>query len=341
MRRIKVKDRCIGEGEPTFIVAEAGINHNGSIENAKMLIDAAAENGADAVKFQTHLPEKEMLKGGPIVEYIGKPLYDVYTMMELSKEDHIILKEYAEERDIIFYSTPFSVEAVDLLEEVGVPAFKIGSGEMTNPKILERAARTGKPVIISTGMSKMEEVEEAVRLITRINKNLAILQCTSAYPCPPEDINLRVMEAYKRFDYPVGISDHSQGIYVALAAITLGASIIEKHFTVDKNWPGPDQKASIDPQELRELVEGARIIEKALGTGEKKILEKEKPVRDMASESVVSVKDIPRGTIITEDVVWVKKPGTGIPAKDMGKVIGRRARRNIGRDNLIQWKDLE
>jgi sialic acid synthase SpsE len=149
------------------------------------------------------------------------------------------------------------------------------------------------------------------------------------------------METYRRFGYPVGISDHTQGIYVALAAVALGASIVEKHFTVDKDWPGPDQKASIDPRELRELVEGARIIEKALGTGKKRILEREKPVRDMASESVVSVKDIPKGAIITKDMVWVKKPGTGIPAKDLEKVIGRRTRRSIGRDSLIRWEDLE
>ncbi|MFQ5712259.1 MAG: N-acetylneuraminate synthase [Candidatus Geothermarchaeales archaeon] len=341
MKVIKIGNQSIGEGRPAFIVAEAGINHNGSIENAKRLIESAAECGADAVKFQTHLPEKEMLRQAVTAEYVGEPLFDLLKRVELSKKDHIVLKNYAEKREIIFFSTPFSVEAVDLLEDLDVPAYKVGSGEIANPPLLERVAKTGKPVILSTGMSSMEEVEEAVEIVTKYNEQLVLLQCTSTYPCPYEDVNLNVMSTLRKFGYPVGLSDHTQGIYVALAAVALGACYVEKHFTVDRGWPGPDQRASLEPSELRQLVEGARAIEKALGGFEKRVLEGEKSVRDMARESVVSVREIPKGSIITENMIWVKRPGTGIPAKYVGKVLGRRARRRIERDKLVSWEDLE
>lgn len=341
MRKIRIGDRLIGGGEPTFIVAEAGINHNGSIENAKELIESAARCGADAVKFQTHIPEKEMLRQDVTADYVGEPLFDLLKRVELSREDHVVLKEYAEEKNLIFYSTPFCVEAVDLLEEIDVPAYKVGSGEIANPPLLERIAKIGKPVILSTGMSNLEEVEEAIGIVTQYNQQLVILQCTSTYPSSYEDIHLNAMDTLRKFGFPVGLSDHSQGIYVALAAVALGACYIEKHFTIDKNWPGPDQKASIEPKELRELVRGVRAIEKAMGAFEKQVQDREKPVRDMARESVVSVEEIPKGSIITKDMVWVKRPGTGIPAKRMGEVIGRRTRRTVGKDQLISWGDLE
>lgn len=337
---IKIGNRSIGDGKPCFIIAEAGINHNGDMEKAKMLIDSAAECGADAIKFQTHLPEKEMLKEDETADYVGESLFDLLKRVELSKEDHVVLKEYADSKGILFLSTPFSREASDMLEKIGVPAYKIGSGEMTNLPLLEHIAKKKKPMFISTGMSTLEEIEETINFVKN-NNNLVILHCTSTYPTRYEDMNLRVITKLKdKFKMPVGLSDHSIGICAAFAAVVLGACVIEKHFTIDRNWPGPDQKASINPSELEELVIGVRAIERALGST-KMVIDDEAPVQKMARESVVSLVNIIKGTVIQKDMVWVKRPGTGIPAKQLDKVIGMKTKNNIKADTLIRWNDLE
>lgn len=341
MEHITIAGRKIGRGCPCFIIAEAGINHNGNIELAKRLIAEAKEAGADAIKFQTHLPEKEMLKDNFSGGHIGSSLFDLLKKLELSREDHEKLRDYAREKGIIFMSTPFSREAADLLEEVGVPAYKIGSGEMTNHPLLRHIAKKNKPIILSTGMSTLGEIEEAVNFIRRINKHLAILHCTSTYPTKYEDINLGFIKKLEQaFGIPVGLSDHSEGIYTALAGVALGACIVEKHFTADRNLPGPDQKASINPAELRELVRGVRAIEKALGS-EKKVIDEEVTIQGIARESVVTVADIPKGATVSKAMVWVKRPGTGIPAKDLDKVMGRKAKKGIKADTTLQWGDLE
>jgi N-acetylneuraminate synthase len=341
MNEIQIGNCYIGKGHPPFIIAEAGINHNGDFEKALQLIDAASEAGADAIKFQTHMPEFEMLRDVKGADYIGGSLYDLLEKTKLTEEEHIELKKYAEAKGIIFFSTPFSKEAADFLEEIGVLLFKIGSGELTNIPLLIHIAKKKKPMIISTGMSEISEIEETFRAVTKVNPNIALMQCTSTYPTAYKDVNLKIIPMLEeKFDVPVGLSDHSEGIYTALGGVALGAKIIEKHFTIDRAWPGPDQKSSIEPSDLRELVNGAHIIFEALGAN-KVVLEDEIQIQHMARESVVSLKYIRHGQVITEEMVWTKRPGTGIPAKMLWNVIGKRAKREILPNSLIQWDDLE
>jgi sialic acid synthase SpsE len=340
MERVKIGERFVGHGFPVFVIAEAGINHNGDMGKARTLIEAAAEAGADAVKFQSHLPKAEMLREGFTADYVGGSLFKLLTKVELSPEDHFSLKEHAESSGLIFLSTPFSREAADLLEVLDVSAFKVGSGELTNLPLLSHIAGKGRPMIVSTGMSEMEEIEEAVQSIRRLNSQLVLMQCTSTYPSRYEDVNLGAISVLReRFQCPVGLSDHSEGIYAALGAVALGAAVIEKHFTISRNWEGPDQKASIEPHELRELVKGVRAVEKALGC-RKTVVEAELEVQRMARESVVSLEVIPEGATISEEMVWVKRPGTGIPARELQKVIGRKARRHIEANTMLRWGDL-
>lgn len=340
MKKIKLNDRMLGEAEPCFIIAEAGINHNGDIQLAKKLIDEAKNAGADAIKFQTHIPDKEMLKEGFTADYVGESLFDLLKSVELSKEDHIELKNHASDVGILFLSTPFSVEAVDLLEQLNIPLYKIGSGELTNLPLLEYVAKKGKPMIISTGMSTFKEIKDTTNFVKRFNIDIILMHCTSTYPAKYEDLNLNVIEKLRNeLNIPIGLSDHSSGIYTSLAAIVLGACVIEKHFTVDKTLPGPDQKASITPKELKELVKGIRAIEQALGS-EKIVTKEESDIQKMARESVVSLVDIPKGTVIKKYMVWVKRPGIGIPAKYLNEVIGKQAAQNIKFNEVIKWEDL-
>jgi len=338
---VKVGKYSIGKNEPCLIIAEAGINHNGDIEKAKMLIDSAVDCGADAIKFQTHLPECEMLPQAATAKYVGEPLFDLLKRVELSKKDHIELIDYATDKGILFLSTPFSREAVDLLEEVGVEAYKVGSGEMTNLPLLEYIVAKRKPILLSTGMSTLEEIKESIIFLRAFTESLVIIHCVSSYPAAYEDLNLGFIKRLKKkFGLPVGVSDHSVGIYTALAAVALGACVVEKHFTINRNWHGPDQPASVTPPELAELVKGVRAIEKALGDA-KRVTPEELEIQKMARESVVSLVDIPQGTIITQGMVWVKRPGVGIPAKYMGRVLGRKVRKTIQTNTIIEWSDLE
>lgn len=338
--KIKVGDRWVGNGEPCFIIAEAGINHNGDMELAKRMIDAAKDAGADAIKFQTHMAEKEMLEGELTAEYIGEPIFDLIKRMELSVEQHKDLMEYCKQRGITFLSTGYCREAYDLLDELGVSAFKIGSGEVTNLPLLKHIAKKSKPMIVSTGMTTLEELRPSIELIKRLNGNIVLLQCTSTYPTKYEDVQLKGIEQLrKEFGVPVGLSDHSVGIFIPLAAVALEACIIEKHFTMDRNLPGPDQKASIEPKELEELVKGVRAIESAMRKA-KTVIEGERDVQNFARESVVSMVDIPTETVITNGMVFVKRPGTGIPAKDLDKVIGRKTKVPIKKNTLIKWGDF-
>ncbi|MFQ5960426.1 MAG: N-acetylneuraminate synthase family protein [Candidatus Methylomirabilales bacterium] len=339
-REVWIGNRCVSDAHPVFVIAEAGINHNGDMVKARELVAAAAECGADAVKFQTHLPEKEMLRDGETASYVGESLFDLLKRVELSLEQHRELKAEAEWRRILYLSTPFSREAADLLEDLGVLAFKIGSGEMTNWPLLRHVARKGKPVILSSGMSTLEEVAGSVAVVTELNEDLILMQCTSTYPARYEDVNLGVIRIYReRFDVPVGLSDHSPGIYTAVGAVAMGACVLEKHFTLDRRWPGPDQKASIEPQELSELVRGARAVKAAMGDA-KEVLPEEVAVQRMARESVVALTDLLPDTVITQEVVWVKRPGTGIPARDLERVIGQRVKRPVRANTLLTWEDL-
>jgi N-acetylneuraminate synthase/N,N'-diacetyllegionaminate synthase len=349
MKKIKIGNKLIGDGEPCFIIAEAGVNHNGDVNLAKKLVDAAKDVGADAVKFQTFKAENVVVKDAQKAEYqkettgAEESQYEMIKKLELTEEDFRDLFDYAKNRDIIFSSSPFDKESVELLYELDVPAFKVGSGEITNFPLLKCIAKKGKPIILSTGMSTLGEVEEALKIIRSEEVNdIILLHCVSNYPVKIENINLRAMETLKQaFKILVGFSDHTLGITMSIAAVALGACVIEKHFTLDRNLLGPDHKASLEPYELKEMVKAIRDVEKALGDGVKKSTKDEEAIKKVARRSIVTKVDIPEGAIITEDMLDVKRPGTGIEPKHLNLVIGRRAKGSIKKDALITWEIIE
>ena len=338
---ITIGSREVGAGRPCFVIAEAGINHNGDVKIAAELVAAAAEAGADAIKFQTHLPEFEMLKGGATAAYVGESLFDLLTRTALSRDGHLQMQELAKRKGIVFLSTPFSREAADYLDSIGVPAFKTGSGELTNIPLQRHIARKGKPMIVSTGMSTPEEIEATVRALDDVHATFALMHCTSTYPTPFEHVQLGcIARLQSQYGVPVGFSDHTLGTAISLAAVASGASIFEKHFTASRSLPGPDQQGSMEPKELEALVKDIRAIEKSLGAT-KKIQPGEQDVRNMALHSVVSIRDVAAGATITAADVWVKRPGTGIPARQLNEIVGKVAKRTIARDQLVSWDDLK
>jgi len=340
MSAITIAGRSIGPGNPCFVIAEAGINHNGELPLARELVLAAAEAGADAIKFQTHFPEHEMLRDGATASYVGESLFDLLARTSLTREHHRELKALAESKGILFLSTPFSREAADFLETLPVPAFKTGSGELTNLPLQAHIARKRRPMIISTGMSTPEEIDRTVACVRDAGAPFALMHCTSTYPTPAEHVQLGCIGWLReRYGVPVGFSDHTLGTHTGIAAVAAGASLFEKHFTTSRALPGPDQQGSMEPQELRDLVRALRDVEKASGAV-KTIQPGEEDVRRMAHHSVVSLRPIAAGAVIAPDDVWAKRPGTGIPARQLGDVIGRRARRDIPADALIAWEDL-
>lgn len=367
MKKIKINNGLIGEGEPCFIIAEAGVNHNGSMELAKKLVDAAKNAGANAVKFQTFKAEGLVTKEAGMAKYqeknIGKKesQQEMLKKLELNYEDFRELKKYCDEKGIIFLSTPHSEDAIDFLEGL-VPAYKIGSGDLTNIPFLEKVAKKGKPIILSTGMSTLEEVKEAVEAIKNAgNDKVILLHCTSSYPCPIEDVNLRAMQTMqKEFNHLIGYSDHTLGIQVSVAAAVLGACVIEKHFTLNKKLSGPDHKASLEPSEFKNMIHGIRTVEKRLKEGEKaenilkeipdieKILgnemkkptEDEREIKKLVRKSIIAKVDIPKGIVIAEDMLIIKRPGTGIEPKHVKEIIGKKTREYIKKDELIHLTKL-
>lgn len=342
MKKVKIKNFIVSADKPVFIIAEAGINHNGSIKLAKKMIDKAKKAGANCIKFQTHITDKEMIKSNIKPGKISKKtLWSIIKKSELSEKDEKEIQQYCNKKKILFLSTPFSIEAVDRLEKIHVPAYKIGSGELTNFPLLKRIVKTRKPVILSSGMSTMSEIEKTVLFFKKYRTPLILLQTTSVYPSDYKDINLGVIEQFeKKFNIPIGISDHSPGIYAALGAVAKGACLVEKHFTLDKSLPGPDQKLSLEPNEFSELVKGCNAVKLALGN-EKKILKNEKPILKFARESVVSSQKILKGEKLSEKNITVKRPATGeIPAKDFYKIIGKKAKKEINKDVQLSRKDV-
>jgi N,N'-diacetyllegionaminate synthase len=346
---IKVAERLVGPGHPCFVIAEAGVNHNGDLDIALRLIDTAADAGADAVKFQTFKAEHVISAAAPKAEYQVQTTdptesqLDMVRRLELSHDAHRKLSIYCQTRGILFMSTPFDEDSVDLLDELGVPVFKVGSGEITNWPFLEYIARKGKPIILSTGMSYLGEVDEAVRVIRDAGCNqLLLLHCVSSYPADPADANLRAMQTMSAaFQMPVGYSDHTLGIDVALAAVALGACVIEKHFTLNKNLPGPDHQASLEPHELTALVEGIRTVETALGHGHKRPAASEANTATVARRSLIAARDIASGTVLTEELIGIKRPGTGLPPAMYPYLIGRTVRTTIQADTLLTLEMLE
>jgi len=348
-KTIAVGERVVGPSAPTFIIAEAGVNHDGNVELAKRLVDAAAEAGADAVKFQTFKAEKVVAPHAPKANYQkvavspGESQLEMVRRLELSPDAFRELKEYCDRKGLLFMSSPFDDDSVDLLDQLGVRVFKIPSGEVVNHPFLENIARRGRPLIMSTGMCCLSEVDEAVRAIRRTgNEQLILLHCVSNYPANPADANLRAMHTMQAaFGVPVGYSDHTLGIEVALAAVAMGACVIEKHFTLDRTLPGPDHRASLEPEELAALVKSIRNVEAALGHGRKEPAASEAETAAVARRSLVAARDIDPGTVLAEWHIAVKRPGTGLPPSMRKYLIGRRARVMIPADTLLALEYLE
>jgi N,N'-diacetyllegionaminate synthase len=349
--KISIGNRTIGPGEPVFLTLDIGKNFIDVEEaeplpvllrKAQRLIDAAIDCGVDAVKFQTHVVEDEQ-RALPITSpHFNKTRYEWLQRNSFPKEWWASLFRYAEQKGIIAYSTPMSVAAAEILDSLGIPLFKIGSGDVTDLVLLEAVAKTGKPVILSSGMSTMEELRTAVALIRNYNQQLILMHCVSEYPCPPEHLNLNVIKTLQEeFTLPVGLSDHVLENETAFAAVALGAVAIEKHFTFDRGAYGPDHKVGLLPDEVKALVRGVRIVEKALGTGVKTLLPKEEEFRRVFHKSVVARALIPEGAVITRAMLAVKRPGGGIEPKEIDSVAGKRAKRAIPKDALLRLEDVQ
>jgi N,N'-diacetyllegionaminate synthase len=316
-----------------FIIAEAGVNHDGDVNVAKHLIDVAANAGADAVKFQTFDVQALVTDNAPKAGYQREAADSTESQAEmlhrlaLSHDEFISLKKYCANKGIMFLSTPFEEGSADFLEQLGMEIFKIPSGEITNIPLLRHIAAMGKPMIVSTGMADQDEVATAVEEIQKAGSPpLTLLHCVSAYPADPKDVNLRAMATLaETFEVPVGFSDHTMGTEVALAAVAMGASVIEKHFTLDRSRPGPDHKASMEPEELRALVRGVRIVELALGDGIKIPAASEADVATMARKSLVAAKDIAADAVLERHMIAIRRPGTGLPPSEFEIVIGKRS----------------
>ncbi|MGE5581374.1 MAG: N-acetylneuraminate synthase [Bacillota bacterium] len=346
---IQIRAKVISENSPVFIIAEAGVNHNGSLETAKKLVDAAAEAGADAVKFQTFKANQLVTASAEKANYqkeatgANESQYEMLKRLELDPRQHLEIINHCKTRSIIFLSTPFDFESVDLLEKFDIPAYKISSGDITNLPFLEYIARKNKPIILSTGMASIGEVEEAVATIQNTgNSQIVLLHCTSNYPTQYQDVNLRAMLTLKHvFQLPVGYSDHTLGIEIPTAAVALGACVIEKHFTLDRNLPGPDHRASLEPEQLKAMVSAIRNVEKALGDGVKRCQAAEANVKEAARKSIVAVRDLAKGEVLTRNALGFKRPGTGLPPKLVDFLLGKKIKRDILKDEVIELGDIE
>ena len=335
-----------------LIIAEAGVNHNGSMDNARRLIDAAAEAGADYVKFQTFKAAKLVSKAAKQAEYQEKNIgqkssqFDMLKKLEISEEQHYELKKYAAEKNIRFLSTGFDEESLDFLDQLGMDLFKVPSGEITNYPYLKHIASKKKPVILSTGMTTLSDIENAMNVLLENGiprEAIQILHCNTEYPTPMSDVNLLAMNTIKAaFGVGVGYSDHTLGIEVPVAAVALGAEVIEKHFTLDKEMEGPDHKASLDPQELKNMVAAIRNVEKALaGTGFKQPSASEKKNMVVARKSIHLKDGLAKGTVIKAEDLLMIRPGDGISPFDMDKIVGRKAGADLEAYHKLSWVDLE
>jgi len=364
---IEINRKKIGKEQPCYIIMDAGVNHNGSMELAKKLVDAAKKAGVDAVKFQTFKSEKIVTPDAEQAEYqtknIGKKesQYDMLKRLELTYNDFEELKKYCDKKSIIFLSTPHSCnEDVDLIAKL-CPAIKVASGDLINIPLLKYIGHKNLPILLSTGMGTLEEVREAVDTIKPYNDRLVLLHCTSNYPTPFNEVNLKSMITMRNaFGYLVGYSDHTEGIIVSVAAVAMGACVIEKHLTLDKKMQGPDHKASLEPDEAVALVKQVRQVEKMLkknksvedifnelkvpkeitGDGIKRPMPSEYATMKVARKSVVAAQDIRKSSVITEEMLTIKRPGNRLHPREYYKIIGKTAKKNIAKDSLLSWSDL-
>ncbi|HKW49353.1 MAG TPA: N-acetylneuraminate synthase family protein [Gemmatimonadaceae bacterium] len=339
---LKIGGRTVGPDHPPLVIAEIGINHEGSLEKALQMIDDAHSAGCECVKFQSHVIEDEMIPNNVVPGNADESIWQIMSRCALTEAEERETKEYAEQKGLLYLSTPFSRAAANRLERLGVSAYKIGSGECNNYPLIKHVAGFGKPVILSTGMNDLASIEPAVSILRSAKVPFALLHCTSMYPTPYTKVRLGgINDLHRAFpDAVLGLSDHSLGAYTCFAAVTFGASILEKHFTSRKDWPGPDVSISLDPRELHELVEGSRAVFQALG-GDKSILPEEQPTIDFAYACVVSIRDISEGEELTAENIWVKRPGTGeIKAKHFEDLVGRRSRSAIPANQQLAWADV-
>lgn len=350
VKKIKIANKFIGENQPVFIIAEAGVNHNGDLKTALKLVDAAVAAGADAIKFQTFHAAEVVTAQGEMAAYqkknIGKTESQLAMLkkLELPDEFYQPLINHCLKKKIIFLSTPHGgFASVDLLQRLKMPAFKFGSGDLTNLPVLEYAAKLGKPMILGTGMATLNEVKTAVKAIKQAgNQQIIALHCTTNYPCPLEEVNLKAMQIMaKKLTVLVGYSDHTLGIEVPIMAATLGACLIEKHFTLDKNMPGPDHKASMEPDELKNMVRAVRQVKEIMGSDLKKPTASELKISKLGRKSLVSLRDIKQGEKLTRENIGIKRPGTGLAPKYYFKILGKIAATNIKVDSLIKLSDFQ
>lgn len=330
-----------------IIIAEAGVNHNGSIELAKQLVDKAVEAGADYIKFQTFQTEKLVAKSAQMASYQKKNIgtednsqFAMLKKLELSPAQHEELIAYCREKGIKFFSTAFDLDSIDYLHSLNLGLWKIPSGEITNYPYIKKIAQYGEPVIVSTGMCEMQDIENAVATLVKWGtkqEDIIILHCNTEYPTPYQDVNLKAMDSIReKFGVEVGYSDHTKGIEVPIAAVALGATVIEKHFTLDRNMEGPDHKASLEPYELKAMVSAIRNIEQAVGDGVKKVTNSEKGNISVARKSIVAARNINKGEVFTEENLTVKRPGTGISPMRWEDVLGQTAKRDFAEEELIE-----
>ena len=339
INEIKIGTRLIGKNFPPFVIPEIGINHEGDISKAKKMILDAKKNGAECVKFQCHIIEDEMIQNSIIPKNANESIWDIMKRCSFSEEEEIELKNYTEELGLLYLSTPFSRAAADRLFNMDISAFKIGSGECNNYPLIKHIASFGKPIILSTGMNDIQSISKTKSILDDANVEYAILHTTSMYPTPYSKVRLGALNDLKNAfsETVIGLSDHSVGNYTCFAAIPYGASILEKHFTSDKTWPGPDIQVSIDPAELHDLIVGSNAIYESLG-GQKTILKDEQPTIDFAYACVVSTKDIKKGDVLTRENIWVKRPGTGeIKAESYDSLLNKKINQDLSKNNQLKW----
>jgi len=345
---IKIGNIEISESSKIFIIAEAGVNHNGSFKIAKKMIDTAVEAGADAIKFQTFKTGNIITGDAKKAEYqiantgSRESQYEMLKKLELKGDDFRQLANYAKEKNIVFLSSSFDKDSVDLLYRIGVPMFKIASGEITNLPLIKYIARKGKPIILSTGMSNLKEIKEALNIIRNEGiREIILLHCVTNYPAEMKEVNLKAIQTLRNvFKIPVGLSDHTIGITIPIAAVAMGACLVEKHFTLNKNFPGPDHQASLEPHELKEMIKAIREVEEAMGDGVKKPTKNEEKIKKIVRRSIVANVDMAQGTQIKADMLSIKRPGTGIHPKYLSRVVGKIARRGIKKDQVLTWQEV-
>ncbi|MEY2816586.1 MAG: hypothetical protein RL275_49 [Chloroflexota bacterium] len=341
-KEFQIGNRWVGENHPPLVLAEIGINHEGSFEKAIQMVDDAYKAGCECVKFQSHVIEDEMIPNNVIPGNAKESIWDIMARCALGEDEEIRLKRYVESKGMIYLCTPFSRAAADRLHKMDVVAYKIGSGECNNYPLIAHIASFGKPVILSTGMNDLDSIQPGAQILEDARVPYALTHCTSMYPTPYDKVRLGALKsmAQKFPNAVLGLSDHSLGNYTCFASVALGARILEKHFTSDKTWPGPDVSISIDPQELKDLIDGSKAIFQAL-PGDKDILPEEQPTIDFAYACVVSIQDIAAGDTLTRENIWVKRPGTGeIKAVHFDSLLGKKANNAITKNSQLKWTDF-